>query len=838
MTDRPYVTLSCAMSIDGYLDSAAPGRLAMSNAADLDRVDEVRARQRRDHGRRIDRPPRRPAAAGARAAAHPPAVVRADRSSPSKVTVTASGDLPPDAAFFTAGDGAALVYSPSAAYADCATDSASGRPSIGLGEQVTMAAVLDDLGARRHPPAHGRRRRRVLTQFLEADLVDELQLVIAPFFVGESRAPRVVGRAALPVDRVPPRASGRHTADRRRRAAALRPLRPLRQRSTRRPTAACLPKWRHPIRRQHLRDPERLRPAGPRMGATAPSGALALLVALPLAPAAPRRRVGTGLLGLPVESLLAILCCPWCHGARPGSASRSSSACSSSWRSCSRARRGLPVRARHPVRPDDWPQLGDAFRGRGGFGRIAGRARSSWSARRLRGGDGRITRLGDPARRRAVRRHLVRGTMVTSREAAVWVFAALAGPPLVAAQPPRHPRPSGRSGRRPPRRGTSVPKRRSAADPVRSLRGVPADRLLAGLRGKDVVVVFVESYGRVALEGAGFSPGVTEVLRAGDADAHRRGIPDAQRVAHLAHLRRTQLARPCDAADRRVDRQQSAYDQVVASDRLSLARVRPRWLAHRQRCAVGHAPLGVRHARSTATARCSMPTTSAITARRSATPASPTSTPGILRRPRARAWASTGHGGDRPGVVAHAVGTPAPTGAVVADRRRIGIRLAAGRGSVDEHGLAGPDTVQAATASRSSTRSARCSRSCTLHDPNLVLVVLGDHQPATIVSGERATHDVPISIIAKDPAVFHAITGWRWQATAGSSLLLTDARCADATCTFTVDFTGFSRLRTSAAPSRVNAARTAPQDQIPERAGPRGWRTGVTAWSPQPRSSP
>jgi hypothetical protein len=45
--------------------------------------------------------------------------------------------------------------------------------------------------------------------------------------------------------------------------------------------------------------------------------------------------------------------------------------------------------------------------------------------------------------------------------------------------------------------------------------------------------------------------------------------------------------------------------------------------------------------------------------------------------------------------------------------------------------------------------------------------------------------------------------------TAGSSLLLTNARCAGATCTFTFDFTGFSRLRTSAAPSRVNAARTA-----------------------------
>ena len=35
---------------------------------------------------------------------------------------------------------------------------------------------------------------------------------------------------------------------------------------------------------------------------------------------------------------------------------------------------------------------------------------------------------------------------------------------------------------------------------------------------------------------------------------------------------------------------------------------------------------------------------------------------------------------------------------------------------------------------------------------NLVLVVLGDHQPSRVVSG-RPGHDVPISIIAHDPAV-------------------------------------------------------------------------------------
>ena len=38
-------------------------------------------------------------------------------------------------------------------------------------------------------------------------------------------------------------------------------------------------------------------------------------------------------------------------------------------------------------------------------------------------------------------------------------------------------------------------------------------------------------------------------------------------------------------------------------------------------------------------------------------------------------------------------------------------------------------------------------------DDNLVLVVLGDHQPATLVTGQGASHDVPISVIAHDPKV-------------------------------------------------------------------------------------
>ena len=52
----------------------------------------------------------------------------------------------------------------------------------------------------------------------------------------------------------------------------------------------------------------------------------------------------------------------------------------------------------------------------------------------------------------------------------------------------------------------------------------------------------------------------------------------------------------------------------------------------------------------------------------------------------------------------------------------------------------------------------------TYGDDDLVLVVLGDHQPATIVSGSDAGRDVPITVIAHDPAVLDRIASWGWQA--------------------------------------------------------------------------
>ena len=50
-----------------------------------------------------------------------------------------------------------------------------------------------------------------------------------------------------------------------------------------------------------------------------------------------------------------------------------------------------------------------------------------------------------------------------------------------------------------------------------------------------------------------------------------------------------------------------------------------------------------------------------------------------------------------------------------------------------------------------------------LNDPNLVLIMLGDHQPHTAVSGPGATHDVPISIVTRAPSVLRQMSSWHWQ---------------------------------------------------------------------------
>lgn len=51
----------------------------------------------------------------------------------------------------------------------------------------------------------------------------------------------------------------------------------------------------------------------------------------------------------------------------------------------------------------------------------------------------------------------------------------------------------------------------------------------------------------------------------------------------------------------------------------------------------------------------------------------------------------------------------------------------------------------------------------TYGDDDLVLVFLGDHQPSPLVTGPDASRDVPITVVARDPAVLARVAGWGWQ---------------------------------------------------------------------------
>lgn len=198
MAERPYILLSCGISIDGYLDNASSQRLLLSNDADLERVDSVRAASdailvgaqtvRQDNPRLMVRS----------RAWREERTSRGLPESPAKVTVTAGAQLDPAARFFATGDSDKLVYCARPAYEEARRRLGGVATVVDGGPKVRMRSLVEDLHAR------GTRRLMVEgggtihTQFLTAGLADELHLVVAPFFVGTSQARRFVGDGAFP----------------------------------------------------------------------------------------------------------------------------------------------------------------------------------------------------------------------------------------------------------------------------------------------------------------------------------------------------------------------------------------------------------------------------------------------------------------------------------------------------------------------------------------------------------------------------------------------------------------------------------------------------------------
>jgi 5-amino-6-(5-phosphoribosylamino)uracil reductase len=171
VSHRPYVLLSAAVSLDGALDDRSPRRLILSGPEDLDAVDELRAgcdailvgagTVRADDPRLLVRSGRRRADRVARGL--PP--------SPVRVVLTRSRKLDPGAAVFAGGPSPLLLG----------------------GDLPAVLAELADRGVRRLLVEGG---AGVLTALLSAGLADELRLAVAPVFVGDPAAARLLGPPA------------------------------------------------------------------------------------------------------------------------------------------------------------------------------------------------------------------------------------------------------------------------------------------------------------------------------------------------------------------------------------------------------------------------------------------------------------------------------------------------------------------------------------------------------------------------------------------------------------------------------------------------------------------
>ena len=297
-------------------------------------------------------------------------------------------------------------------------------------------------------------------------------------------------------------------------------------------------------------------------------------------------------------------------------------------------------------------------------------------------------------------------------------------------------------------------------------RATPGDRLLTGLRGKDVLLVFVESYGRVAVQGSSFSPRIDAVLDRGTAQLRAAGF--SSRSAFLTSPTfggLSWLAHSTLQSGIRVDGQRR-YDQLVETDRLTLTRAfkRAGWRAvgvmpanhrawpegstfYRYDKIYDRRNLGYRGPDFGLPPMPDQYTLLALQRRELAERHRPplfaevdliSSHAPWTRIPRLIPWDDVGDGSIFDRIPAE----ESTQAALFGDAER----ARAAYGHSIEYSL--------------STLFSFVQR---YGDDDLVLVVLGDHQPATLVTGQGASHDVPISVIAHDPKVMDQIAGWGWQ---------------------------------------------------------------------------
>src|SRR4051794_12907730 len=303
------------------------------------------------------------------------------------------------------------------------------------------------------------------------------------------------------------------------------------------------------------------------------------------------------------------------------------------------------------------------------------------------------------------------------------------------------------------------------AIPRDRFRATPGDQLLTGLRGKDVLLLFVESYGKVAVQGSSFSPRVDAVLDRGTAQLRADGF--SSRSAFLSSSTfggLSWLAHITTQSGIRIGTQRG-YNQLAKSDRLTLSAAfkRAGWRTvsedpankrtwpegasyyHYDKIydrrnvgyrgpAFGLPPMPDQYVlaalqRLELAKRHRPPVFAEVDLISSHTP--------WTKIPRLIPWDKVGDGS-----VFHRVPVEESTKASLFGDAR---RARSAYGHSIEYSMS---TIISFVRRYANDKT--------------VVVLLGDHQPATLVTGPGASHHVPITVIARDSKVTDQIAGWHW----------------------------------------------------------------------------
>jgi hypothetical protein len=293
----------------------------------------------------------------------------------------------------------------------------------------------------------------------------------------------------------------------------------------------------------------------------------------------------------------------------------------------------------------------------------------------------------------------------------------------------------------------------------------PADQLLPDLRGKDVIFTFIESYGRSAIEDPGIAPGVDRTLDTSTAALEKAGFhAKSGWLTSATYGGSSWLGHSTTMSGLWIDNQQR-YQTVMAGDHLSLTKafqktgawdtvgvmpgIQKGWPEQRfygldkvyNAFQMGYK--GPKFSWSTMPDQYALeafqrlehskkrdkPLMSEIILTSSHQPWSPI--------PKMVGWDELGDGSVF-GPIQKAGTNPSD---IITDTTR----------SKEEYGK----SVQYSVTSLTQWLERYGS-------DDTVLVFLGDHQPIARVSGNHASRDVPVSVVAKDPKVLDKIAAWNW----------------------------------------------------------------------------